>query len=173
MIPHPAHPPRSIRSVLADLVRLSDGRAMARYRITGIDELVLPEFAGRGRQNDLWRTTCFELFLKGDGAAYREYNFAPSGRWAAYAFDSVREGMKSFDPIHIPEISVESGDMMATAVAFIAEGDLRGMSHAGLTAVIEESGGHMSYWALAHGGERPDFHDPACFALELGAAAPA
>ena len=41
----------------------------------------------------------------------------------------------------------------------------------GLCAVIEEKDGTKSYWALAHPpGDKPDFHDPACFALELPAA---
>ena len=41
----------------------------------------------------------------------------------------------------------------------------------GLSAIIEETDGTKSYWALAHPpGEEPDFHDPACFALELAAA---
>ncbi len=37
----------------------------------------------------------------------------------------------------------------------------------GLSAVLEEKDGTKSYWALAHGGEKPDFHDPVCFAARL------
>ena len=39
----------------------------------------------------------------------------------------------------------------------------------GLTAVIEEEGGHRSYWALAHAPGKPDFHAPTCFAATLPA----
>ena len=35
----------------------------------------------------------------------------------------------------------------------------------GLSAILEEEDGTISYWALAHGAGRPDFHHPACFAL--------
>jgi hypothetical protein len=39
------------------------------------------------RVDELWRHSCFEAFLMaGDGPGYREYNFSPSGEWAAYAF---------------------------------------------------------------------------------------
>jgi hypothetical protein len=38
---------------------------------------------------------------------------------------------------------------------------------AGLAAVLESDDGSLSYWALAHGGEKPDFHDPASFALRV------
>ena len=38
----------------------------------------------------------------------------------------------------------------------------------GLSAVLEEKDGTKSYWALAHPeGDRPDFHDPVCFAARL------
>ena len=40
----------------------------------------------------------------------------------------------------------------------------------GISCVIEETGGYKSYWALAHGREAPDFHDPSCFTARLGAA---
>ena len=42
----------------------------------------------------------------------------------------------------------------------------------GLSAVIEEQGPddtHVkSYWALAHFADKPDFHHPGAFTLELG-----
>ena len=37
----------------------------------------------------------------------------------------------------------------------------------GLSAVIEEKDGTVSWWALAHPEGPPDFHHDACFALEL------
>ena len=38
------------------------------------------------------------------------------------------------------------------------------------TVVIEEADGTKSFWAMAHPANAPDFHDPACFVLELPAA---
>ena len=38
-----------------------------------------------------------------------------------------------------------------------------------LSAVIEETDGAKSYWALAHPPGPPDFHHPDCFALTLPA----
>jgi hypothetical protein len=44
------------------------------------------------RADDLWRTTCFELFIQAEGeSGYREWNFAPNGSWAAYDFSGYRE----------------------------------------------------------------------------------
>jgi hypothetical protein len=39
----------------------------------------------------------------------------------------------------------------------------------GLTAVLEEADGVKSYWALAHGPGKADFHHAACFAARLEA----
>ncbi len=51
---------------------------------------VIPEADEPSRADELWQTTCFEAFLREAGAdAYREWNFAPSGHWAAYDFSAV------------------------------------------------------------------------------------
>ena len=34
-------------------------------------------------------------------------------------------------------------------------------------AVVEEKGAGRSFWALVHPPGDPDFHDPACFTLQL------
>jgi hypothetical protein len=49
--------------------------------------------------------------------------------------------------------------------AGLPEGDCA----ANFCAVIEEEGGALSYWALAHPADKPDFHDPACFTATLPA----
>jgi hypothetical protein len=36
-----------------------------------------------------------------------------------------------------------------------------------LAAIVEEKGLGRSFWALGHPAGEPDFHDPACFTLEL------
>jgi hypothetical protein len=37
----------------------------------------------------------------------------------------------------------------------------------GLSAVLEEKDGTKSYWALAHGADKPDFHLRDCFVAKL------
>ncbi|RST30823.1 DOMON-like domain-containing protein [Sphingomonas ginkgonis] len=119
------------------------------------------------RRDGLWRTTCFEAFLRDEaGAAYREWNFAPSGDWAAYDFSARREGMAQAAVASAPYLRVEDNLTWWGLGATIAIPSERRFA-LGLTAVIEEADGTISYWALAHGGEKPDFHDPACFVARL------
>ena len=56
--------------------------------------LRLPEPRPAVRTDGLWRHSCFEAFIGHGGARdYWEYNFSPSGAWAAYHFTGYREGM--------------------------------------------------------------------------------
>jgi hypothetical protein len=144
------------------------------YAVRG-SGLLLPEWQRPGRADGLWRTTCFELFLRPqDSGAYFEFNFSPSSQWAAYAFDGYREGMRpmtlSVDPYVVREPSREPGES-AAHYRLDADIDLSdvpaGPLHMGLAAVIEEESGTKSYWALAHPPGRPDFHHPDCFVFEL------
>jgi hypothetical protein len=119
----------------------------------------------------LWEHTCFEAFLARDaGNSYLEINLSPSGNWAAYAFDGYRERALR-DPDVRPEVRLESDSAALTLTArlrlpagWCAPGTgLR----VGLCAVVEAIDGSLSYWALRHAAERPDFHHPDGFALVL------
>ena len=119
-----------------------------------------------GRADDLWQTTCFEAFLKRDGEAYREWNFAPSGQWAAYDFSGYREPSAEPD-VAPPYIRMEDNFTWWTLGATIAV-EAAVEWQLGLSAVLEEKDGTKSYWALAHpDDDRPDFHDPVCFVARL------
>lgn len=133
-------------------------------------DLVILAAAPPVQSDDLWRTTCFEMFVGVDADAYQEINLSPSGAFAAYRFDRYRTGMQPLD-LEPPDIAVEAGSERLSLTAQIradwqALGTVRKI---GLCAVIEEKGGRKSYWALAHAPGRPDFHHAACFAAELAA----
>lgn len=172
--PHPAALPRAAGPITAQ-VRARDGWWLLRWRVEGAARLIVPPFAGCGRADGLWRTTCFELFVgRGDAdpdPGYAEFNFSPSERWAAYDFAGYRAGMADRamprDPVCTPR---RGGQVLIFDVAVPAAALLPLPWRYGLSAVIEEEGGHLSYWALAHPAQRPDFHDPACFAARLAAA---
>ena len=164
LIFHPAHSPRAITAVDAYVTRAPKG-LMLSYTLAGdINALVLPLKSTPGRADDLWQTTCFELFLRGDGSDYREYNFSPSGEWAAYAFDLYREGRRDIPAAIAIATDSDAGSLNVTASLAT---DLTDITRLALTAVIEERDGHKSYWAIAHHAGPLDFHHDACFALHL------
>ena len=83
-----------IRAVTASVTATPQG-CEAEFRLDGhIPAIVLPPAATPGRRDNLWQTTCFEIFWQPlGGTAYREFNLSPSGQWAAYDFTSFRVGM--------------------------------------------------------------------------------
>lgn len=141
------------------------------YVVAGkIGDLRLAAVTAPARTGELWEHTCFEAFVRAsqDGA-YREFNFAPSTQWAAYRFAGYREGMAVANEIAAPRFEVSSG---AERFKLHVSLELAGMSAGAalrfaLSAVIEETSGRKSYWALAHPPGKPDFHHPDGFALEL------
>lgn len=138
-----------------------------------IGSLKLPGNRSPRRADRLWEHTCFELFLRANGdSSYYEFNFSPSGEWAAYAFSDYRDGRPIDDEGLSPEIVVRR---MPDRIELDAVVRLDRLPVAcpgarlrlGLSAVIEAGDSRLSYWALKHPAAKPDFHHPDSFALEL------
>jgi len=146
------------------------------YAITGqLTELSLPRIAATQRADELWRHTCFEAFIQTAHNEYYEFNFAPTTAWAAFRFNGYRRG-RSLAAIPIPAISVQSDPDRYYLRALLQLDSLyvpeQPPWHVGLSAVIEDKGGHLSHWALAHVPDKPDFHRPESFVYEFNPAVP-
>jgi hypothetical protein len=141
------------------------------YVVTGeLKELSIPPIATSRRTDNLWRHTCFEVFVQTAHTEYYEFNFAPSMAWAAFGFTGYRRG-KSLVAIPIPAIAVRSD---ADRYCLQASLDLEPLYlpeqplwHLGASAVIEDKNGRLSYWALAHASDKPDFHRSESFVYEF------
>ena len=171
LVAHRAYPPLAVSAVRASILSRDANWLRLRWRVEGSGRLVVPEFAGKGRADELWRTTCFELFLMPDGGdAYCEFNLSPSERWAAYDFSARRDGMENRPSPREPDCTIRRGSSFAIFDAAIPAAALpTGDCAAGLCCVLEEEGGIKSFWALCHPQVQPDFHDPACFTARLAA----
>ena len=173
LVPHPDTPPADPSfKVWATIDHAASFGAMATTNIwfgvgAPASRFLLPETSEPVRADRLWETTCFEAFVKADeGDAYREWNFAPSGNWAAYDFSSYREGMAEAEIDASPYIRLEDNFTWWSLGATIAVESDRAWQ-LGLSAVLEERDGTKSYWALAHPAEKPDFHHADCFTARL------
>jgi hypothetical protein len=165
---HPATPAKSVRGLSVGWVQ-EDSALRLTYRVQGAQHLVLPPAQPAARTDGLWKTTCFEMFLGLSGTAYSEFNFSPSGQWAAYGFHDYRDSAGDWPMAQAPQVSVERQGEDVLAHVRLPLVVLEGARMAGLTAVIEEEGGLLSYWALAHGA-KPDFHLRSCFTLSIASA---
>lgn len=129
--------------------------------------------AAESRADGLWKHTCFEVFIDpGTSGEYYELNFSPARQWAAYRFDTYRQGMTPLQLANPPQISVRRSPhrLELDAVVQLRDGAPGGKpQHAklALSAVVEDENGRLCYWAARHPSGRPDFHHPAGFVLEL------
>jgi len=140
------------------------------FRLDGdIPRISVPSPGAPRIGTELWRHTCFEVFIAIDGQpGYHEFNFAPSGEWTVYAFSSYRNGGPVANETMRPHIAVRSTASRLELDAMVRLDCLSGIAslRIGLCAVIEASDGR-SYWALRHRADKPDFHDAGGFALLL------
>ncbi len=168
LVRHPDFPCDAERAIDVEIVR--DGSLVRlTYNVSGaVGDVRLAAPAEPVRTDELWKHTCFELFVKpAGGDAYVELNFAPSTEWAAYAFDAPRTGMRALEMAG-PRISVTRDTerfSMEVAADVCGVGD--GPWAVAISAVIEETNGRRSYWAVKHPAGRPDFHAAAGFVVSL------
>lgn len=170
---HPATPSSGVRTIKVEAARAGT-RLELRYVAAGaIGELVLPPPGPAERADALWKSTCFEAFVRASAdPGYFELNLAPSHDWASYRFSDYRAGMVEAGDVPAPRIETKVGGATFELRASVDLGEAMGLLadlpwHLGLAAVIEEKEGAKSYWALAHPPGDPDFHHEDCFALEL------
>lgn len=165
LFPHPTTPAAWVDSLRVRIER-GTGVLGVEFHLHGeLSRLRLPTNP-TGRSDGLWRHTCCEVFIAST-LAYREWNLAPSGAWQAYDFTTYRTGRRPAE-VRPPVIGLNyrPTSLALTACLPLTDrhcDDIR----LGVSAVLEDRNGALSFWALNHPGERPDFHHPASFTLTL------
>jgi hypothetical protein len=147
------------------------------------DRVSRPDVRG-GRRDDLWHHTCGEWFIGEVGSpGYIEFNFSPSGHWAAYRFADYRQSLGDLvwegSPPEI-EFSLEAQRAelrarvpWAAFASFVSE-PVREWQ-LGFTCVVERSesvspagaasAATLEYWAVSHPRAQPEFHDRRGFSV--------
>ncbi|MCC7256877.1 MAG: DOMON-like domain-containing protein [Gammaproteobacteria bacterium] len=179
LFPHPDEPGGPVQRFMAEAARAADGALHLVWRLQAAPGAIrLPAATVPERRDGLWRHTCFEAFVAAPRAAgYLEFNFAPSGHWAAYAFTGYRDGMTSLALPVPPRAHWISGEGSIALEVTLPAVPGAGRVEVGLCAVVEDSSGRVSHWALRHPAGAADFHHREGFVLKLpgragGAASP-
>ncbi len=180
LTPHSAKEGWTINSIGGKVCRARDGLLVSYVLEGDLERLSLPERRMPRFADELWRHTCFELFVACKGEPqYHEFNFSPSGEWAAYFFARYRERVQPDESVELTAIAPRlivrrsAGKLELDAIVRLDHlapryRDARLML--GLSAVVEARDnpqGSLSYWALKHPLAQPDFHHPDAFVLEF------
>lgn len=174
--------PTDIKIQLTGSIHLDQNNHLhINYILTGdIDNIAIPQFSTQpSRQDNLWENTCFEFFLgQPNNSVYWEFNLSPTGDWNIYHFDNYREGMQpetAFDrlPFSIEQVS----DRLNLSLTLDLNPIFPNPSNleVAITAVVkslnrnisEKIRENISYWAVSHLGQVPDFHLRNSFTIYL------
>lgn len=143
------------------------------YQVTGnIESLSIPRpSAAPVRRNGLWKESCFECFIQGYGHNhYHEMNLSPSGDWNMYYFSEYRSGMVEESAVQqIESTTTIQGNKttICCSIPLNGCGLMESFLQVGISCVLLHGSGTLSYWALAHPGPKPDFHDARAFCITL------
>ena len=140
------------------------------FRLVGdITGLAIPGLCSPRTADNLWQHTCFEAFMMaGEGPEYREFNFSPSGEWAVYDFRGYRNGGVLENKLAPGIVVHKTMDRLELGAEICQVLLPHGRPlRLGLSAIVEDDGGILSYWALRHPPGKPDFHHTDAFALQL------
>lgn len=170
LVCHPASPNSGVDSLAVSFSWTPDALVLSFHLAADPGSLRIPAPQTPAATDGLWQRTCCEAFIApSQSAEYLEFNFSPSGQWAIYHFGDYRCRDERFQPSGAPAIA-----FTPLADGFRLDATIPGRLlppttefDIGLSAVVEDSAGHKSYWALAHCAAAPDFHLRPSFTLKL------
>lgn len=120
------------------------------------------------RRMKLWEKTCFELFLKHQSHDdYLEFNFSSVFEWNAFYFTKKGSPLCEYAELNNVKIDILRSSDVFQLIAEIDSAFLpkhfqrefsKGELTAGITNVLKEKNERLSYWALAHKDQKPNFH---------------
>ena len=142
------------------------------YTLTGaVEQLQVPPAVHEvpSRRDNLWQHTCFEVFIGLPGSPrYWEVNASPNGDWNVYRFEDYRQAMVA-EPactgIASTWLPLTKGYCLTLEIPINDWLALDQPLEIGISSVLETDS--LSYWALTHPGEEPDFHRRDSFNIVL------
>ncbi len=121
------------------------------------------------RQNDLWKSTCFELFLSELGEkSYWELNFSVDGAWNLYRFDEYRRPQPPKESLDFQLIDLQ-WEFSKLKIRLKIPDHLKALE-ACLCSVIQLQSNELHYFSSYHvdsRSARPDFHRRENFTIPL------
>lgn len=143
---------------ISSKIEISKYSINAFYKIAGdLSSLILPSKKKSIFANDLWKTTCFELFLfENSSDHYYEFNFSPSHEWCCYEFSSYRNKKCDVSDLRIQIDSDRKKDNYQMTVKLEFPNSIT--DYLSSPTAVTQTSKSLNYWAIRHVGDSPDFH---------------
>ncbi|MBI4684129.1 MAG: DOMON-like domain-containing protein [Nitrospirae bacterium] len=171
----PFHIPSSLPDVkITGAISRRSNILFIQYEFIGnLEEvLILEPVAMPERKHSLWKRTCFEFFLAVKGSPqYWEFNLSPSLDWNVYRFEYYRQKEMKEEPAFMSllfNVRTQPGSFLLDLELDLDKIVMIDQSlEIGISAVIQLRDSTLTYWALTHPGQKPDFHHRSSFIIEL------
>jgi len=143
------------------------------FRLSGEFEKIQPPLSKSAtwplkRKNELWKSTCFEFFLRpidnSKSTFYFEFNLSPFGEWSVYEFTNLREGMKDSSIFKCEQFSTQHISPKRWELQADFTPNLNNFLplQLGFASIIEwklqKQDQKFSYFSLSHTESKPNFH---------------
>ncbi|SFV50560.1 hypothetical protein MNB_SV-12-26 [hydrothermal vent metagenome] len=144
-------------------IELQPSRLKIEYEIiNNLSSYHFPKETKQQRANELWRDTCFELFIANHSSTeYYELNISPSTQWNAYHFKSYKEEMRETDVFSTPSIishQLDKSYNLSFEMAFQEDIFVKKLS-INLAVILLDKEEMRHFYAINRCKESPDFHD--------------
>jgi len=95
-------------------IEIKEKEIIVTYEIRGeLKNYIFNKAENKKRANELWRATCFELFIAPENSSnYWEFNISPTKAWNFYAFDSYKKSMREELLPSSPHIEIREEEML-------------------------------------------------------------
>ncbi len=115
------------------------------------------------RKIKLWEKTCFELFIKNARDEYLEFNFSPRFEWNCFYFQKKGDPLLEFLKMPSPAVDILYSFDKFFLVAeikkeFFPDNFITNDMSGGISSVLKMKNKEMTYWALTHKDQKPNFH---------------
>jgi len=151
------------------ILTLSSNKIYLHFRISGA--LKNYQFSKKDRlkrANELWKATCFELFLANSKTqSYYEINISSTLHWNIYCLEAYRAEPKEFIVSNEPLIKIRE-DKHRYEIDFeleCKELNLAEFDQYNLAVILLNIENEREFWAVNPVRESPDFHNRIGFSL--------
>lgn len=148
-------------------------RLNLKYQLGGdLSTVIIPKLnSSPTRRYDLWDRTCFEFFLRlKDTSKYWEFNLAPTGDWNVFRFHGLRQNIAeemTFKDLPFKVMQTDEYLRLDIYIDLDRIIDREQNLDVAITTVVENKDRQLSYWALTHLANEPDFHHQDSFLIRL------
>jgi len=129
------------------------------FKVSGdLENYKLPKTKKEERKDELWRESCFELFLATEeDEAYYEFNFSPTLAWNVYRLEYYRAEPKMIDEVELVEFEVKQTKETLFIEIILDVQTLKFNSY-NLATILLNNQEEREFWSLKAKGDTPDFH---------------